>query len=569
MRCAAIVLALMLLPSVSALNITDVRIMPQKPSALGGVLVVVETDDADTSRLLWSMPEVSDLGSGSLIKVKERRYFCFFSKEANSLCGFPPFLTTTFGREPYSMTLKAVGTSQSSSAAKSVHVGNLPLKPRINVTDRRVKVRVGTGSYTPDQVEYETYDSGMERIDSASGAMPFSIDTGYEASFELPEGEYYIVFSAKSEGNFGGEAIRLAVGGKAEDYPLYSKASWLDVFRPGEAKSREDLTITNRQGRNYTNLSVAVPDHLAKYMSITLRNTTISPQGSIGYTLKIMGLEGSLDAKGRAFIRSNTTREGYRDVGYIDLNIAISLISGGSPPQGSQGIISVRPPYWFGSITLAGADSMKFTIDNPTNAELNNIVAVPSGGLAGILTVSTPLPVPAGGTGEIAVKANPKTVGAIEGMINIETSAGSLKIPVGLMVGTDVSEDIAATKGDFENLRGDVTDKKYEEILADIESAIKDAESRQAADPNGARESIASARARMDVVQKITEKSTKSPTPTETETETPEPTDKPKPPEDGLPLIEIGVVVIIILVIALVVLKFRKKGWGGDIGETY
>ncbi len=213
---------------------------------------------------------------------------------------------------------------------------------------------------------------------------------------------------------------------------------------------------------------------------------------------------------------------------------------------------------------------MKFIIDNPTSAELRNIVAVPSGGLAGILTVSPPyLQVPAGGTGEIVVKATPKSVGTIEGMLNIETSAGSLKIPVGLVVGTDVSEDIAATKGDFENLRGDVTDKKYEAILADIESAIREAESRNRADPNGARESIASARAMMDVLQKIAEKSTKSPTPTETGTETPEPTDKPKPPADGLPLVEIGVVVIIILVIALVVLKFRKKGWEGDIGETY
>ncbi|MBI2675525.1 MAG: hypothetical protein HYX24_03640 [Candidatus Aenigmarchaeota archaeon] len=567
MKYAAILLPLLLLPSAYALNITNVEIIPQKPSAFGSFLAVVDTDDSDTSRVLWNLSEMGDLGSGSLVKTRDRRYFCFFSKEDNTLCGFSPLITSTFGRDPFTMTFKAVSASQSVTASKQIFVGNMPLKPRVNITENRVRIRVGTGSYTPEQIEYAVYNRQLERI--VTGAMPFDLDRGYEASFSLQDGEYYLALSAQSEGNFGGEVFRLRVGQPSEmDYPLYSKAGISDVLKAGGQIIREDLSITNNVNRNYTNLSVIVPEKLSSYISILLpKNATAKALSSLRYTLVVKGLEGGLDARGRAMIKSNTTADGYIDVGYIDLNIIVTFISGGIP-GGSQPL-TIQPSSWFGSITLAGKEQ-PFTLTNPTTDAVRNINVIPSSGLAGIVTASSPQELPPGTSGPITFNAKPRSVGILEGTMQIDSSAGPLIFPVSLFVVADVAEDINSTREDYESLKKDLTDKIYEEILRGIEAEINEAEDLVSADASRAQAALSSAKGKIGVLKALGKKTTKSPSSTEGGSESPEANETTTTDgEGGLPLIPIGIGIVIILVIALVVLKFRKKGWEGDIGQTY
>jgi hypothetical protein len=232
---------------------------------------------------------------------------------------------------PYTLEVTAIPhTGQTQNSTWNISVGGIAISSNIVVTGNNVYV----SAYTyPEQVEsgisYKIYSYSLDEVPGKSGAMIYYPPIhGYTADLTLPNGEYYITFTANSSTDFGGSAAKVIVGGGSSGYQDVQADSIIynPVITPGQEFRIETFKITNIGMQNLTALSISVPTQISSYLSITPKKSFLEPNESSYLTVTIKNVQSSANISTFATLLSGST-----ELKQIPVELRISVIGGINP----------------------------------------------------------------------------------------------------------------------------------------------------------------------------------------------------------------------------------------------
>ena len=491
MRAFAVFLAVLaMIPSAQALTAPNVTFIPPQFSANSSFLAIAQITFADRSsplRVLWQVPGLNG-GFGSFPKDGDK-FICYFSsKDTSATCGPTPFTRVgifTFGMGSVNHLDNFIAPL---SNTISVDVGDIGLTHVIDILDRTIIMDVvSVGSPIADSISYAVY------YENATPMTPF-IDLvkdipsqRFKGNITLPGGDYYIAFSASSSpGSSGGDLVRVSIPKPltetvcpgpipvAGGYPL--KTDNVDfrgiLIDKNEHFEQAGLKITNVGNETITGLTFAVPANLSSILSISLADSTLEPNDTVFYTLKLDNIRDSVTINALVDLKS-----GLEVVGQISVFIPVSVV-GGITSCPSTGLF-LEPMVWTGDFIL-GPATKTFTLTNNQDSTLGGIDYSATGDLAGITEAIHPSFLSGKEAGTIEVTLNPASSGTYQGTVNIETDSGSQAIVVNVNFYDDITSQLDTLKSNWDSLKETYTPDQlltFSETIQSVDDAIDSAES--------------------------------------------------------------------------------------------
>jgi len=290
-------LSFMLMPLTGGLGTLETEFIPDRISANSSFIMRVDphATSLESVRVTWMVPgyEVTDHGSVPRVGGK---WFCYFSsQDAASTCGPSPFRQPSLGL-PYTLLVDAVnqlGKTQNTSL--NVSVGGIVLVSDVEIDGGNVNIAVYPSTVV-DHVSYETYYAdSLTPVPGKSGSLEKKVNA-YVGSLSLERGEYFVAFTAESENDFGGGVARVSIGvGEGSGSVTADEIVWSPVIERNQHYEVTRFRIINKGQNNLTDLRAEVPQELSSYLSITLANTSLGPNGSMYYTVAVDNIATSMN----------------------------------------------------------------------------------------------------------------------------------------------------------------------------------------------------------------------------------------------------------------------------------
>jgi len=562
---ALFVLSVLSAPAL-ALSTPSVTFIPDKISKSEPFIAIANPSQApgDSVIVTWDTDQTTGEYNirGSFPKVNGK-FVCYFSNTDNeSTCGPVPF--KNIGNRTF--ITKAVNQDNTTGIRESrMLVGDIPMQTSAFTPDgRNISIRWPT-SYQ-STLYYKVYYASNFTETTYSGSVTYGTD-GYFIDIPTGPGDYFISLRIDYSNQFGGKVIRFEIpdtGIYAEGGPVKLVAdpvSFEVLLNRGQNYQRTGFSITNIGSNPLGNLSVAVPSAYSPFLSVTLANTSIAPNGTIFYTVVIGGPQHTMEINTRVNVTSSNIT-----IGYIPIKINVSIVNeceGVTPitcPAAGSGI-SVSPTVWTGSYLAGKPATLNFTVTNRGNTTLSNITHTSD--LGSSLSVSLPGTILPSGYAQASATLTPSYGGLKSGTITITSPQGSASIAVLANFYEDASSSLSDLQLDYADFQSGLTAAQrgaLSDAFISIDSDISSAQSAQdSGDYAGANDYYIKAAAKLGALKSAFAGPI-------------EPT--PEPVNIDLTTILIIVVVIAAAASAFILIRRRRQGGGEDeleeeLGEEF
>ncbi|MBM3303995.1 MAG: hypothetical protein FJY76_02770 [Candidatus Aenigmarchaeota archaeon] len=563
---ALFVLSVLSAPAL-ALSTPSVTFIPDKVSTNAAFIMIADPHAApgDSVIVTWGLngPTTTETNRQGSFPRSGSRYVCYFSSTDNeSTCGPAPFKTPS-SVPPRSFSVTAINQLNTTGVfVANISVGDIQILPSAFTTNG-VNITIFWSTYTVGTFRYAVYYASNFTSTGFSGIVPFDpLAKGY--SFDVPTGpgEYLISLRIDEDatGKFGGTVVRYEIpesGIYAEGGPVKLVAdpvSFEVLLNRGQNYQRTGFSITSIGSNPLGNLSVAVPSAYSPFLSVTLANTSIAPNGTIFYTVVIGGPQHTMEINTRVNVTSSNIT-----IGYIPIKINVSIVNeceGVTPitcPAAGSGI-SVSPTVWTGSYLAGKPATLNFTVTNRGNTTLSNITHTSD--LGSSLSVSLPGTILPSGYAQASATLTPSYGGLKSGTITITSPQGSASIAVLANFYEDASSSLSDLQLDYADFQSGLTAAQrgaLSDAFISIDSDISSAQSAQdSGDYAGANDYYIKAAAKLGALKSAFAGPI-------------EPT--PEPVNIDFTTILIIVVVIAAAAGAFIFIRRRRQGGGEDLEE--
>ncbi|MEM7828541.1 MAG: hypothetical protein QW561_04300, partial [Candidatus Aenigmatarchaeota archaeon] len=267
----------LLIPTASAIQTPDIKIIPENFSANATWLLVVDPKPGpdEVVRVTWSDTEFGQ------VPKSEGRWICLFSNsDPAANCGPNPFTESCMPDSPCALSID-VRNQRGEKANKTLNltVGNIRFIPTIDVVKNETKKLIITTSITPriptvSNLSFKVYDSNLNVIES--GSLNFVPDLlAYRGECNITDGRYYVTISHplleyEGEVYFGSTMMRKVIGYEEAEIPSIQATKPFQrmlLIKAGETKSINECCLKNMQNRSY-NLSFVIPEDIRKYIDV-------------------------------------------------------------------------------------------------------------------------------------------------------------------------------------------------------------------------------------------------------------------------------------------------------------
>ncbi len=554
---ALLVLAVLAAPAF-AISTPSVTFIPDKISTNGAFLAIADphAEPSDSVIVTWGtdVASQSEINSKGSFPKSGGKYVCYFSNTDNeSTCGPAPFKSTG-GRH---MLVQAVNQDNTTGIVDAnLSVGDIQMSPTVFTPDgRNISIRWPT-SYNSNLL-YKVYYAANYSEAGFAGAAPYIID-GYYIDIPTGTGDYFISLKIDYQDRFGGTLLRYEIpeegvyaGGGFVNLAI-DTASFDVLLNKGQNYQRTGFSMTNLGSNEIENLSVAIPSDYISFLSVTLSNSSIAPNGTIFYTLVIGSAQHTMEINTKANLTSGNVT-----VGYIPIKINVSIVNeceGVEPsecPAGSG--ISLNPTTWTGSYLAGTPAELNFTVSNLGNTTLSNLSYTSSFGSS--LTVSLPSTLLPNGYAPASAALSSSYGGVKSGTITITSAQGSAKIAVLASFYEDTSSALSDMKTRYTEFQINLTAAQRNALadaFSDIDSDISSAESAQEnGDYQSANDYYNKAAAKLSVLESAFEAG--SPV-----------TQQPQAMNIDFTAVLIVVVIVVVALVAFIFIRRRRRGGGED-----
>jgi hypothetical protein len=300
---AALAALFVLIPCAGALTTPTVTFIPDKISINSSFIMIADAHPVTGEYVSvgrWIVFGVEN-GWGLLPrKIGEKRASYFSNSDPNSDSP-SPFIMPSYG-VPYELEVNMTSNlGQTVSSNVDVVVGSIPLSTRIDVVGNTLYMRVWPGGDV-QSIQYKTYYAGnLELVPQKSGYMSYFIQGYvYNTSITLPEGSYYIAFSAStSTDDFGGGVSPVAIGPGTvipnQTEVKVDKINYMTTIKAGQTFLLNSFSIINTGNVNLTGLSITVPPDIISLckcdLTIVPEKSTLQPNESTHMVVTLKNLQ--------------------------------------------------------------------------------------------------------------------------------------------------------------------------------------------------------------------------------------------------------------------------------------
>lgn len=478
-----------------AISAPSVAFIPDKVSANGAFIMIADPHQAQDESLIvvwekdYGTGEINNKGSFPRVSGK---YVCYFSNADNeSTCGPAPFKVIDPARKFFVTAINKDNTSGTTVA--NLSVGDIQIQPTsfVGGGGRNISIRWPISTFEPSALYYKAYYANNFTETSYSGS---ALSSGYGYAIDIPAGPGAYFVSLRIDhsgtGRFGGTILRVSIPESGIYLPggeflpsslIVTPASFEVLLNKNQNYQKTGFSITNTGTIPVGNITTEMPSGLGQYISVSFSNSTITPNGTIFYTITVGGAQHSLSINTKVNITSNNIT-----IGQIPLNVNVSIVNeceGAAPsqcPSREAGGISIDQQTWTGDYLAGQPATFNFTITNLGNATLSNFSHSSSFGYS--LSVQMPGTLLPKRYAAASAKLDQSYAGKQSGYITIVTPNGSASIAVSLNFHEDISSsitDLEAEYADFQSSLSAQQRASLASVFADIDSDISSAESAQ------------------------------------------------------------------------------------------
>jgi hypothetical protein len=473
-----VLLYVLLLPSALAISTPNVTFIPSQISANASFIAIADAGLSNPTRVSWIVPGVGDVFYGSFPRT-DNNFACYFSNtDATATCGPTPFTFSTIGFDPFTMQIDSINQyGETGNVTLDVAVGGIKLTPDISINDTHIYMVIYPSGGMPLGVNYAVYNENLT-LYSGYKSMEKDIKTGwYTGNFAILPGSYFIAFSATSSSNFGGGVSKITIpgGGEVCTIPENGKSKEEYVITADDVSlskvyinknqkfEQKGFKMTNIGNETVSGLTVSVPSAISSYLSIILEETTLAPNDTGFFNVKLDNIENSMNINTVVDITSGTDT-----VGEISVNIPVSVI--GAAACAVSGSLSVQPQIWTGEFLTDEGAEKTFSLSNNGDSDLTDLSYSTTGNIEDVITVSLPSSITAGEAGDVEVSLDSDYTDNYQGLLVVEAGDDSVSILINANFYPDMSFQIT----DLSDRLGDVEAGLSEDNLLLLESSIED-----------------------------------------------------------------------------------------------
>lgn len=491
---ALLVLAIFAVPAL-AISTPSVTFIPEKVSINGAFIMMADPHASQTDSLVvtWGLngPSSMEINRQGSFPRSGSKYVCYFSNTDNeSTCGPSPFKSPS-SVPPRSFSVFAVNQDNTTGiAAANISVGGIQITPSIFATNgRNISIRWSTACAST--LKYNVYYAANYSEVGLAGVAQYSGD-GYFVDIPTGSGDYFIslkIDAPSCTGEFGGTVLHYEIpesGIYAGGWPVnlaVDTASFEVLLNKGQNYQRTGFSITNVGNNAIGNLSVATPTDYSKFLSVTLANDSIAPNGTIFYTVVIGSAQHTMEINTKVNVTSNDIV-----IGQIPIRINVSIVNEceGAVPTSCTGAgsgILLNPTTWIGSYLAGTPAEFNFTVSNTGNTTISNLSYTSN--LGSSLAASLPATLLPNGYAPASATLTSSYSGAKSGTITINSPQGSAKILVLASFYEDQSSAISGLKAEYRDFQINLTAAQRNALASAFSGVDSDISSAESAQENG------------------------------------------------------------------------------------